>query len=577
MEHSYSDERGEPQEYMVPLSDGGGWRPNSDLSQHSGFGHQAPSRQGIPMRPTRSGRNHPLPLHNGRPQPMEVERTTKFLGASSFQPSSARSESQFSNEKQSSDFSQDGEIEPIVLWNITLPLGLSRIIKQPPSLSQVSVFIVQFAPCFLCCRNSVHSGSTDRAVLTRLNWLCLIFVLSQIIVISLLVISLVFLDDAPGILDEYDPHFWNLNGPAFGVLAVSIILVMVCLGTIRVLQNVDLVGAIRYLWAMLWLVPFEVFLNISLFDYFNVTSVWIRHWWIRPQLSWFRGYYCPLGKADTLCAVPIMGGNDFESEEDWCIYFHNSTTCTQTRDSAQSQMIASMLAYYTVLGALGCFLLFIMLLMVNSLERIISKPIVQKSRETNVPAWLLLPTLGNALAGWLFLFSPSSLLSSRSGAGAENSWIGSVYLVTAALFCIAMLTGWLLSSFSIQDNHDKKRKSIAVIVFIVVMATNTVLLVTLFVASIVLSAALLESPIDEADRGEIACYIDLGGTCTGCGDSVGGNQCPEWGLDEVTSILQTQLKQSATIAMICFLYCISVLRFGFVLRKHLSLYQIDYV
>lgn len=260
------------------------------------------------------------------------------------------------------------------------------------------------------------------------------------------------------------------------------------------------------------------------------------------------------------------------------MFFHNSTICSQIRDSAQSQMIGSMLAYYTTLGALGCLLLFIMLLMVDSLQRIISKPIVQKSRETNVPAWLLLPTLGNALAGWLFLFSPSSLLSSRSGAGAANSWIGSVYLVAAAFFCIAMLTGWLLSSFSIQDNLDKKRKNIAVIVFIVVMATNTVLLVTLFVASIVLSAALLESPINEADRGEIACYIDLGGTCSGCGsDSDAGNQCPEWGLDEVTSILQTQLKQSATIAMICFLYCISVLRFGFVLRKHLSLYQIDYV
>lgn len=153
-----------------------------------------------------------------------------------------------------------------------------RFIKQPPSLSQVSVFIVQVAPCFLCCGNSVHSGSTDRAVLTRLNWLCLLFVLSQIIVVSLLVISLIFLDAAPGVLDEYDPHFWNLNGPAFGILVVSIILVMVCLGTIRVVQKVDLVGAIRYLWAMLWLVPFEVFLNISLFDYFNVTSVWIRHW-----------------------------------------------------------------------------------------------------------------------------------------------------------------------------------------------------------------------------------------------------------------------------------------------------------
>jgi hypothetical protein len=236
-------------------------------------------------------------------------------------------------------------------------------------------------------------------------------------------------------------------------------------------------------------------------------------------------------------------------------------------------MEASMLAYYTTLGAWGCLLLLIMLLIINSLERIISKPIVQKSRETNVPAWLLLPSMGNAFAGSLFLFSPSSLLSSNSGAGA--AWIGLVYLVTAVLFFVAMLMGWFLSTFSIQDNIDKKKKSIAVIVFIVVMAANTVLLATLFVSSLILSAELIESPIDESDRGTIACYVDGGGTCTQCGET--GRECPEWTLEEVTNILRTQLKQSATIAAIFFLYSISVLRFGFVLRKHLSMYQIDYV
>lgn len=46
-------------------------------------------------------------------------------------PSSGKSLSQYSNDKQS-DFNgggnslQDGEIEPIVIWNITLPLGLTR-------------------------------------------------------------------------------------------------------------------------------------------------------------------------------------------------------------------------------------------------------------------------------------------------------------------------------------------------------------------------------------------------------------------------------------------------------------------
>ena len=295
---------------------------------------------------------------------------------------------------------------------------------------------------------------------------------------------------------------------------------------------------------------------------------------MRPQLSWFRGYFCPDGTKDSLCAVPILGGQ-YDDEEAWCQAEFNATGCAEIRDEAQNQMNVSMIAYYTSLGTWGCLLLIIMLLMVNSLQRIISKPIVQKSRETNVPAWLLLPTVGNTLAGVLFLFSPSSLLSSRSGAG--NSWIGFIYLGTAGLFFIAMMTGWFLSAFSIQDNIDKRKKNIAVVVFIGVMATNTVLLATLFVASLIFSAELVESPIDESDRGSIACYVDRGGTCTQCEESIDGDRCPEWTLDEVTNIVQTQLKQSATIAAIFFLYSISVLRFGFVLRKHLSMYQIDYV
>mmetsp|Transcript_30648 Transcript_30648/g.73502 ORF Transcript_30648/g.73502 Transcript_30648/m.73502 type:complete len:154 (-) Transcript_30648:2685-3146(-) len=128
MEHSYSHERGEPQEYMVPLSGGG-------LSQHSGFGHQVPSNQGIPMRPTRSGRTPPPTMYGGRPQPMEVGRSG-LSGTASFPP---RSESQYSNEKQSSDFSQDGEIEPIVLWNVTLPLGLSRYENMRPSIAYLKL------------------------------------------------------------------------------------------------------------------------------------------------------------------------------------------------------------------------------------------------------------------------------------------------------------------------------------------------------------------------------------------------------------------------------------------------------
>ena len=51
----------------------------------------------------------------------------------------------------------------------------------------------------------------------------------------------------------------------------------------------------------------------------------------------------------------------------------------------------------------------------------------------------------------------------------------------------------------------------------------------------------------------------------------------EWANGDVVRIIQTQLKQSATLAAIFFLYAISALRFGFSLRLTVSSYEIDYV
>jgi hypothetical protein len=298
--------------------------------------------------------------------------------------------------------------------------------------------------------------------------------------------------------------------------------------------------------------------------------------WLEDQLSWFRDFFCADKTEYSLCLVPIDGGLDYDDEDAWCMAKYYATNCTEIRDKAQDRMEVYMLFYYTALAACGCCVLMLMVMMVNSLERIISKPIVQKSRETNVPAWLTLPTLGNCLVGAILLYSPSSLLSESSGA--ESSWIGVIYLVAGSLFFVALLMGWFLSTFSIRNSIDKKNKNIAVLVFIGVMAANTVMLATLFVASIMFSANLVQGNIGESERGKVACFVDKIGTCTDCDDlTLPRDRCPEWSLLDVTKILQTQLKQSATLAAIFILYAISVLRFGFVLRKHLSMYQIDYV
>eukprot|EP00538_Stauroneis_constricta_P000135 CAMPEP_0119551834 /NCGR_PEP_ID=MMETSP1352-20130426/4968_1 /TAXON_ID=265584 /ORGANISM="Stauroneis constricta, Strain CCMP1120" /LENGTH=1110 /DNA_ID=CAMNT_0007597951 /DNA_START=132 /DNA_END=3464 /DNA_ORIENTATION=+ len=487
-------------------------------------------------------------------------------------------DSTFSAEVDIGDMSTDDDDEatrnaPIVVWNIELPTWLSQ---GPPPLHKISAAFVRNAPCFwIGCGNKLQRSSTDRAILTRLNVLCSFWTVAQLGAALYLASTLLFLDDEPGPFKGFTPHFWNLNGAVFSIGALGCLLMIISFCTIRVIRMVDLVGAIRYLWAVLWIMPAEVFFTISLFDYHRVTIVWIQHWWQERTLSWFREQYCEDGTAHTLCIVPIDGGPDYATEDDWCMALHNSTECTDIRDDAQDTMEYSLIIFYTCMGAWGICLLVLLVFMINSLERIITKPIVQKSRETNVPAWLTLPTAGCALVGAIFRYSPSSLLSSSSGA--DNSWVGLLYLVASGLFMIAALAGWFLSAFSIRRSADKRWKNFAVTLFIGLMAANAVILATIFVSSLTFSGNLGTNVVNEKDRGNVACFVDRSVSCTKCDAENPQDRCPEWSLGEVTQLLQTQLKQSASLAAIFIVYAISVLRFGIVLRKHLSLYQIEYV
>lgn len=111
--------------------------------------------------------------------------------------------------------------------------------------------------------------------MTRLNTLCLFFAFFQLFGVGWLVVLLLILPDEIG---EFDPHYWNINVLSFAVGALAFILITICFCTIRVIREVDLVGAIRFNWALAWILPFQSFFTIGLFDYHHVTSVWIRHW-----------------------------------------------------------------------------------------------------------------------------------------------------------------------------------------------------------------------------------------------------------------------------------------------------------
>lgn len=132
----------------------------------------------------------------------------------------------------------------------------------------VATFIVEKAPCFLCMR---MKQGTYRSVLVRLNILCVCFATAQ----SICSLWLYIIMQNPSIVDRTLPtetieesedesgfelltSFWNLNGPVWclGVLAV-VVLVSIAL-TVRVIQNVNLAGAIRFLWVLVWVIPLQV-------------------------------------------------------------------------------------------------------------------------------------------------------------------------------------------------------------------------------------------------------------------------------------------------------------------------------
>ena len=220
-----------------------------------------------------------------------------------------------------------------------------------------------------------------------------------------------------------------------------------------------------------------------------------------------------------------------------------------------------------------CYFLQQVVLAVNTLEHIISKPLVQKSRESNVPAWMSLPIVSCIVFGSVFAFSESSVLNSRTQS--EATWISPLFLVTGALFFLAAIIGWFISAKPVMSTRHKRNKLISIWAFIISMSIIIALLITIFSTCIAFSVSLVEVPISSSQRGDIACFLENSGSCTRCEEET--NRCPEWTTEDVTKIIQTQAKASASLAAMLMLYAFSALRFGIGLRTHIRMYQIEYV
>ena len=167
------------------------------------------------------------------------------------------------------------------------------------SWSLIGSYIVRTAPCFWCMKK-LSISATDREILIRLNVLCSFFCIIQIgLGLFLFITSLMGSiedrdenknDPNASSTEDFEarplvsPDLWNLTLFVYMLSIVNAVLLIASVLAQRAIREVNLVGSVKFMWSLLWLLPIQIFLMIGLFDYYRVMEVWIKHWWDDPSM-----------------------------------------------------------------------------------------------------------------------------------------------------------------------------------------------------------------------------------------------------------------------------------------------------
>jgi hypothetical protein len=321
-------------------------------------------------------------------------------------------------------------------------------------------------------------------------------------------------------------------------------------------------------WQVMARNPFHL---TSALDYYSVNAVHTRHWWGDPSMRTSREIFCYPGTANAQCSVPILGGVDYPSEKQWCLDKFNATDCTAIRDSAQGIYVVSSQIFYTAVAIWACGLVLLLWLTLCILQAIITLPIVQRSKESNIPLWLTFPIIGCYTIGYLLFSSQTALTYELQ----DVYWIALVYLLSGGAFTLAALVGYFLKFYTVLNRRQRRFKQGVVVLFIATIMMTIFTVATIFATSLIYALNIVDVPLDQYSL--LACYLDSDGSCTGCDPDDTLPMCPEWTEDDVRRVLETIMKQSATLAAIFLVYALITLRYGFVLFRHVSRYQIEYV
>lgn len=416
-----------------------------------------------------------------------------------------------------------------------------------PSWGRISSAVVRHAPCFWCCAR-VEISSTDRVILTKLNILCAILAIYQVLVgVAYCFVTLSQRNKEDTELGkDYDvyrqvltPNLWCIYTFIPLVAIIGFVVFIILISTVRSIRRVNLQGALRYMWALYWILPLQIFFAFSFIDFHRVTEVSITHLWSTNYMAGFRKLLCESDR-QCECAVPLLGDAG-EIDLVWCLDTCDSE-CGEYRETAITKMSALSHILFITNAIVGLVLAALLMLALFLLERIISAPIVKSSKESNIPLWLTFPTICSFLGGFYFM-SHSTLSGELEGEQVNkqelSKWIiGVCYMISGAAFLASALLGWFIAAKEVLDNRDKTQKKIAVYLFIGMMVMTIFAIAAILSYSLIDSSSIVKYGLSDEERGKTACFLlDAIGSCSNCNATQSNEtliedviKCPEWRL-----------------------------------------------
>lgn len=160
------------------------------------------------------------------------------------------------------------------------------------SWSLIGSYIIRTAPCFWCMKR-VGISATDRQIVIRLNVLivffCLVQIGSGIFVLTTVLIGYfdtvsreadtkIYYEEGNDNRPLITQDLWSLTTFVYFLSLMNFVLLIAAMLAQRAIRYVNLAKSVRYMWALFWILPLEVFFMIGLFDYNQVMEVWTKHW-----------------------------------------------------------------------------------------------------------------------------------------------------------------------------------------------------------------------------------------------------------------------------------------------------------